>query len=141
MPFLHGTEEIHGKWSLDGEFFTLSRPVLYLSEKYDTHNGEPIRVPDGFVTDFASSWVGRFQLLGRKAAFSAAPVVHDWLYREGLETKETADFVFKEAMEALGCSRYDVWKGYWGVRLLGGPAWRWCRKNDNNKPWKHPASK
>ena len=134
MPFLLGTERIHGKWSEDGEHFTLTKPILYQSERYDTHRGEPIRVPGGFNTDFASSWVGRFKLLSRKAAFSAAPVVHDWLYYEGLESRKVAYQIFKEALEVLGCSRYDIWKAYWCVRLFGGNAWKWHRSLDWNKP-------
>ncbi len=136
MPFLLGTEEVTGSWSTDGERFTLSKPILYRSTAYDTHRGEPIRVPVGFDTDFASSWVGRFQLLSRKAAFSAAPVLHDWLYYEGLETRKVADLIIKEALEALVCSADDVWKAYWGVRLFGGNAWAWHRSLDWQKKWR-----
>jgi len=136
MPFLLGTEEVTGSWSSDGERFTLSKPILYRSLAYDTHRGEPIRVPVGFVTDFASSWVGRFQLLSRKAAFSASPVLHDWLYYEGLENKEVADLIFKEALQSQGCSSYDVWKAYWGVRWFGKAAWESHRERDWTKKWR-----
>ena len=136
MPFLLGTEQVQGKWSADGKHFEIAAPILYKSKKYDTHKGEPICVPAGFVTDFASSWVGRFQLLSRKAAFSAAPVVHDWLYYEGLESKETADLIFKEALESLGCSRYDVWKAYVGVKWFGKSAWNSHRERDWTKKWR-----
>jgi hypothetical protein len=93
-------------------------------------------VPVGFVTDFASSWVGRFQLLSRKAAFSASPVLHDWLYYEGLENKEVADLIFKEALQSQGCSSYDVWKAYWGVRWFGKAAWESHRERDWTKKWR-----
>lgn len=136
MPFLLKTEEVQGKWSADSETFTLSAPIAYKSPKHDVNKGDPIYVPSGFVTDFASSWVGRFQLLSRKAAFSAAAVLHDWLYYEGLEDKRTADLIFKEALISLGCSKYDVWKAYFGVKWFGKSAWESHRQRDWTKKWR-----
>lgn len=135
MPFLHDTNEVEGKWTDDGEHFTLTKPVYYKSLTYNTHSGQPIRVPDGFVTDFASSWVGRYCLLSRKAAFSASAVLHDWLYFEGMEPRKTADLLFREALESQGIGAYDCWKAYWGVRAFGKAAWENHRERDWTKKW------
>ena len=136
MPFLNNTDKIAGQWSDDGEHFKLSAPVVYLSSNYRTHDDQPIYVPEGFVTDFASSWVGRFNLLSRKASFSAAAVLHDWLYYQGRETKDMADLMFREALESQGVGAYDRWKAYWGVRLFGGSAWAAHRERDWTKTFK-----
>ena len=130
MPFLHDTDKVEGKWSEDGEHFTLTKPMFYKSHSVSRL---VVRIPANFKTDFASSWVGRFCLLSRKAAFSAAAVLHDWLYFEGVEDKATADLLFREALQSQGVGAYDVWKAYWGVRLFGGPAWRAHRAREKGK--------
>jgi hypothetical protein len=134
MPFVLQSDRVSGTWSDDGETFTISAPIYYQVRK----GRDAIAVPVGFRTDFASSWVGRFQLLSRKAAFSAAAVLHDWLYYEGLETRESADRIFRDALRSQGASGYDVFKAYWGVRLFGGSAWKSHRQRDWEKTWRKP---
>lgn len=57
-----------------------------------------IYVPAGFITDFAS--VPRiplaFMLFGGIGDYAA--VVHDWLYRNGLYTREECDAIFWELL-------------------------------------------
>ena len=132
MPFVLQSDRVQGIWDADGEHFTLSAPIYYQVKK----GRDAIVVPVGFVTDFASSWVGRIQLLSRKAAFSASAVLHDWLYYEGLETKEEADKMFRDALKSQGASAYDIWKAYWGVRLFGRSAWNAHRQRDWEKKWR-----
>lgn len=126
--FQLGTELVEGHWNGDGETFTLTKPIYYKPAKSDA-----IQIPVGFHTDFASSWLGRWNFLGPRAAFSAAAVLHDWLYFEGLETRIAADRMFRDALKSLGVGKYDLFKAYWGVRLLGRGAWKNHRANDWQK--------
>lgn len=79
-----------------------------------------ITVPAGFKTDYASvpRIVGAYLLFGGKG--KRAAVVHDWLYSGALEvTRELADAVFKEALQATGYSAFTVAAMYAGVRVGG----------------------
>jgi hypothetical protein len=106
-------------------------------------SGEVIRVPKGYVTDFAS--VPRFfwrvePPLGRAGK---AAVVHDYLYSQRgcipidtpdwwpapsgghfqLYTREEADGIFREALAVLGVGalkRHMLWAA---VRVGGGGGW------------------
>lgn len=83
-------------------------------------NNDRVRVPVGFVTDFAN--VPRlpfaYILFGDRA--HRAAVLHDYLYSIGKCKREYADAVLKAAMQADGLgwlSRNAMWAA---VRLFGG---------------------
>lgn len=120
---------------LDGVNWQLASPLHYVAA-----NGDVFRIPAMFTTDFASCRVGRWTLLGWRATYSPAAVLHDYLYREGIETRAEADRLFREALTADRCHPVDVWKGYLGVRLFGWRYWRQRRKgkrmNSNSIPSK-----
>jgi hypothetical protein len=87
--------------------------------------GCEIVAPAGFVTDYASvpRLVGMYLLFGGKG--KRAAVIHDWLYSGGLVdgrtlTRQEADAVFREALEASGYSAFTVSCMYSGVRVGGG---------------------
>src|SRR5688572_12742778 len=95
-----------------GGEYELVQPLVYHSELAGT-----IVVPAGFHTDFAS--IPKFLPItkaflgerGRKAA-----VIHDYLYRNGIGTREQADAIFKEALYAT--ENWFVARVMWaGVRL------------------------
>lgn len=96
-------------------------PLIYESDLV----AATIIVPKGFVTDFAS--VLRvpiaFWLTGDTA--HEAATVHDFLYQTHItDTRQKADEVFLEAMEASGI---PVWRQrlmYRTVRLLAMLVWR-----------------
>jgi hypothetical protein len=79
-----------------------------------------VRVPKGFVTDFAS--VPRlpfaYMLFGDTA--HRAAVIHDYLYSLGKCKREYADNVLKAAMQADGVGWFNRNAMFWGVRLFGG---------------------
>ena len=84
-----------------------------------------IRVPDGFVTDFAS--VPRiplvFYLFGGIGDYGAC--VHDWLYRNGLFTREESDDIFRAMLvyvDETSESRADWMRR--GVRLGGKSSYK-----------------
>lgn len=79
-----------------------------------------IRVPDGFVTDFAS--VPRIPLaftlfggIGDRAA-----TVHDWLYSTGEVPRQEADEILKSLLEEEGAGTVRASLMYAGVRIGGG---------------------
>ena len=83
-------------------------------------DADTIKVPTGFITDFAS--VPRlplaYSLFGDKA--HRAAVLHDYLYSLGLCSREYADNVLKAAMEADGLGWFTRNMMWAGVRLFGG---------------------
>jgi len=79
-----------------------------------------IRVPPGFVTDFAS--VPRlplaFFLFGGIGDLSAT--VHDWLYYTGEYPREVCDAIFRELLRCVdGASAFRANGMYAGVRVGG----------------------
>lgn len=82
-----------------------------------------IVVPKGFITDFAS--VPRlplaYLLFGNKGHFSA--IVHDWLYSTQMFERRVCDQVFKEALEAEGLNKFEIWMMFAGVRIGGWVGW------------------
>lgn len=98
----------------------LRKPLDYTSEVAD----QTFRVPEDFITDFAS--VPRLPLVywlmadvGHQAA-----VVHDYLYRTGALTRKLCDQVFAEALGVLGASGWRVRLMYMAVRVGGGASWQ-----------------
>lgn len=79
-----------------------------------------IRVPAGFVTDFAS--VPRFfwRLFPPTGAYGKAAVIHDYLYRCTELARDVCDQIFLEAMECLGVDWVTRRIIYRAVRLFGG---------------------
>lgn len=78
-----------------------------------------IRVPDGFITDFAS--VPRIPLafmlfggIGERAA-----TVHDWLYASKIVSRAEADKIFKVLLKAEGAGLFSSNMMYAGVRAGG----------------------
>lgn len=101
-----------------------------------------VRIPRGFVTDFASMPLNViFRSPGGK--WDKPAVVHDCLYKtasvsvEGKQeprpiTREEADAIFNEAMEVAGVDPVRRWIIYRGVRLGGGRAWNQHRKAEQD---------
>jgi hypothetical protein len=82
-----------------------------------------IRVPAGFVTDFASVPWGFWNLEPPLGDAGKAAVVHDYLYASqgdgGRYSRAEADAIFREALGALGV---PIWKRVllWAAVRLGG---------------------
>ena len=124
-----------------GDWRLLKAFVYHVGSKFSR---KYIRVPAGFITDFASiPRIFRF-FLPEWAKYSKAPVLHDWLYQTNGKssnlpctwenkhpyecTRKEADQIFLEAMLVdwqYHKSRHFVANlEYWAVRLCGGFAWR-----------------
>ena len=81
---------------------------------------QPIEVPAGFVTDYAS--VPRFlwSIFPPHGAARLASVVHDYLYSLRECPRAIADAVFLVAMKTSGVVAWRRWAMYLAVRLFGG---------------------
>lgn len=93
--------------------------------------GTTLRIPAGFRFDFASVPGPIKWIFPSRAIFSAAALVHDYLYKTGCCTRWEADAVFYSllAAERLGVVvRTIMWLG---VRLGGWAAWRQHRAGNN----------
>lgn len=78
-----------------------------------------IRVPTGFITDFASvprmfQWAPHFGVNGRSRK---AAVLHDYLY--SLKKKAIADPTFRRALAAEGLNRGTCTIYYYAVKWFG----------------------
>lgn len=82
-----------------------------------------IKVPSGFVTDFAS--VPRLPLAFLVAGDTghAGAVVHDYLYTTKTCSKAEADRVFLEAMKSSGVASWRAYIMYGAVSAFGWVAW------------------
>lgn len=92
-------------------------PLVYRSKVLAAFN--PIIVPAGFETDFASVWRPLWSLFPPDGSYTPAAVVHDWLYRKTVMPLCLCDEVFLEAMKACGTgfwTRHIMWLA---VRLFG----------------------
>ncbi len=87
-------------------------------------SGQAIRIPAGFVTDFASIpqalWSLGFSPNGR---YSRAALIHDFLYWSQSCTREQADNLFLLAMRNSNVSSVDQRVVYLGVRAGGAVPW------------------
>jgi hypothetical protein len=87
---------------------------------------ETIRVPAGFVTDFASIPRIFWNILPPTGKYGKAAVVHDYLYvmgghlPDGREyTKREADRIFYDAMGVLGVNGFIRWTMWKAVSRFG----------------------
>ena len=95
-----------------------------LLTEFDYHEGcypsaAVITVPAGTVTDLASVPRVLWTIFPPHGRYAKAAIVHDYLYEQGIGTKDWADRIFLEAMEVLGVPRWRRVLMYWAVCLFG----------------------
>lgn len=92
--------------------------------QYECRDGSIIRVPRGFVTDFAS--VPRIPVAWLVAGDTGhrAAVIHDWLYESHETSRDVADRLFYEILREDGEPSWRAWLMYVTVRLFGGHVYR-----------------
>jgi len=85
---------------------------------YGTENKNYV-VPVGFVTDFAS--VPRFAqiIVPRIGKYTKATVMHDYWYKNAINTKSWADKEFLKAMLLLDTPKWQAYLIYVAVKLFG----------------------
>jgi len=115
--------------TMNGRDWRLFKDFSYRVGK--PYSGVHIKIPKGFITDFASIPHFLF-LLPYWAKFNKAPIIHDWLYHRHrvmghkIDRKQ-ADNIFLEAMLVEWQSKKKrhliAYLEYFAVRLFGYLAW------------------
>ena len=110
MSYFRVTEE-----DLDGENWRLASPIFV------TLGATVVTVPEGFVTDFASTPFG----IGAYGKTNLAAIVHDFLYRSPdlVWNRYFADSAFYDLMILQGVSRRKALFYYYSVKAFGWKAW------------------
>jgi len=107
--------------------YFLTKPIAWKpnpgQEQYN-----PVSVPIGFVTDFASIPQAFWSLLRPDGEYAYAAVIHDYLYWTQDRPRSVADQTFKFAMQDFEINAVTANTIYSAVRVAGGSAW-----NDNAK--------
>jgi hypothetical protein len=103
-------------------------PIYYLTKtiEWTPDAGQPykgIKVPVGFVTDFASIPRIFWSALRPDGKYTYAAIVHDYLYWTQSRSREEADEIFKFGMQDLKVGSIEIGAIYGAVRILGGFAW------------------
>ncbi|MEN6605901.1 MAG: DUF1353 domain-containing protein [Bryobacteraceae bacterium] len=109
---------------LDGRDWRLVEEFEFASEVLE----RIVRVPRGFITDFASIPRFLWPLLPPTGTYGKAAVVHDMLYRHPACvapacTWEEANLTLYEGMVALGVGWLTRHAIFWGVQLGGWATW------------------
>ena len=137
----------------DGKNWKLTRPFSY--HVGSQHSKTIIKVPAGFVTDFASiptfiiavlgligiyignHWgINQLFLLGivsvlcasvmpRWGKYGKAAVIHDYLYHIKMFNRRMSDGIFLEAMKVLGVVYVERYAMYYAVRWLAFLSWKY----------------
>lgn len=89
---------------------------------------QPVRVPVGFVTDFASIPRVFWSVLPPDGLYSYAAIIHDYLYWEQYLSREDSDEIFRLTMIEFKIPTIQVEAIYLAVRAGGAAAW-----NENAK--------
>ena len=113
----------------DGQQWRLNEDLQYRSTLLldaTPHDGDVIRVPKGFITDFASVPAMLRGVLPPWNVWGCAAVLHDHLYWTQYLDRDIADSVLLEAMRVLGVDDAIAALIHTGVRVGGQASW------DNN---------
>lgn len=104
--------------SLPGRWWRLTAKLVYVGKK------ESFTVPDGFVTDFASTPQWFEGVVPRDGTYIKAAVLHDWLYETKPVSRKDADGIFRRVMREEGTGVLTRWTMYISVRIFGRSRWR-----------------
>lgn len=94
--------------------------IYYVGEE---NSADIIIVPVGFQTDFASIPSLFWTLLPPDGGYSAAAVIHDFLYFTQTRTRLASDRIFLEAMQVLKVNVFKRLIMYRAVRTFSWIPW------------------
>lgn len=86
-------------------------------------HGDPVHVPAGFVTRFASVPRVYWSTLARRREYTHPAIFHDYLYWAQTVEREQADYVFKCAMGDAGIEPASIASIYDKARAGGAAVW------------------
>jgi len=107
-----------------------------LVEPFEYHIGEYpsiihshiIKVPIGYITDFASIPRIFWPIVSPIDEYAKASIIHDWMYVRGYFSRKVTDKIFLEAMEVLNVPEWKKKLVYNSVKYFSGHAWNKNRK-------------
>src|SRR5215211_497015 len=102
--------------------YFLLKPISWSPDPKDAAI-KPVKVPVGFVTDFASIPQTFWSFLRPDGLYTFPAIVHDYLYWTQSVSREVADQIFRLGMEEFGVPNKVVSAIYRSVSLFGGSAW------------------
>jgi len=120
------TNELKVKPTEDGKMWILLEDFEYYLGDLDS--GVSIKVPAGFVTDFASVPQFLWWILPPFGKYTKPAVLHDYLYRKTKFNREICDGIFLEAMEVMNVPVWQRLLLYLGVRIGGWVPYRKYKK-------------
>jgi Protein of unknown function (DUF1353) len=85
---------------------------------------KPVKVPVGFVTDFASIPRVFWIVLPKDGVYTYPAIIHDYLYWEQPVSKDEADLILRYSMQDFKVNTVALEAIYAGVRAGGATAWR-----------------
>lgn len=100
----------------------------YVYEVGKIGSGDEIKVPEGFITDFASIPRPVWSFLPPWGKYGKAAIVHDYLYDTAIRTRKDSDSIFLEIMKNSGVNTLIRNIIYYSVRTFG-----WIFYNRDNK--------
>lgn len=106
---------------LDGKFWRLT-------EGFEYHvgylgSGEIIKVPEGFITDFASVPRPFWPIINPIGKHGKAAVIHDYCYTTACNSRSRSDYIFWEGMGVLNVTEWKREVMYKAVVYFGWWAW------------------
>lgn len=104
----------------DGKTFALLMDLPYEIKR----TGKIIKIPAGFVHDFASVPRILQSIVPALGTYSVPAIVHDYLYWEQTCSREQADAILFDAMGEYESANWEKQLVYYGVRVGGGSAWK-----------------
>jgi len=113
---------------LDNDFWELQEEFEYHVGTYPSD--EIIKVPKGFITDFASTPKILWPLLPPVGKHGKAAVIHDYCYATACYSKSRSDQIFLEGMEVLEVEKWKRETMYYAVVWFGWLAWYKHRRRE-----------
>jgi hypothetical protein len=101
--------------------YVLTKPIGWSPNP--GQKGEPVHVPLGFVTDFASIPQVFWSLLPPDGSYTYPAIIHDYLYWAQPTSRDQADQVFKWSMQDFSIGIAVSESIYQAVRWAGESAW------------------
>jgi hypothetical protein len=113
---------LHVSRFADPTYF-LTKPITWRPNPEQRAEYQPVKVPVGFVTDFASIPRVFWSILRPDGVYTYPAIIHDYLYWTQMYSRETADSILKFGMEDFSIETATIATIYSAVRLGGLTAW------------------
>ncbi len=103
--------------------YFLTQPITWSPNTDQVGKFPPVKVPTGFVTDFASIPQIFWSILRPDGDYTYPAILHDYLYWRQNLSRDDADEIFKFAMEDFDIDKSKIILIYEAVRKFGQSAW------------------